>query len=286
MGNYVAVRGGNERFFEEMPLYVRVGMHLLFYGSRKASLLRYASVEHLLETMSKKQGVTYDDASNPEDVQKFIKSFIETYELKLDDLAEQDLTKYPTRNSFFYRKLKPGARPIAEPKNDKVVSSAADCRLMVFDNVESATKIWIKGQQFSLPNLLGGADKNGDLFPPGSSLALFRLAPADYHRFHHGIGPVTMGEKTHLGKEYYTVNPEAVGENFDVFTANTRQVVLLDWEPVKAKVAFVAVGAMLVGSINWTNSDVGSNGKRGEELGYFAYGVRTPLLSRQNYHHC
>lgn len=278
MGNYVALRGGSgkERFFEEMPLYVRVGMHLLFYGSQNASLLRYASVEHLLETMSKRQGATYDDASKPEEVQEFIKHFIATYELKLDDLAEQDLTKYPTRNSFFYRKLKPDARPIAEPENDRIVSSSADCRLMVFDNVETATKVWIKGKHFTLGSLLGGHE---DLFPSGSSLAIFRLAPADYHRFHHPIGPnVQASEKVPLGKEYYTVNPDAVTDQFDVFTGNVRQAVLLDWKAINAKVGFVAIGAMLVASINWTDTDKTSATttlrKRGEEFGYFAYGVR------------
>jgi phosphatidylserine decarboxylase len=35
------------------------------------------------------------------------------------------------------------------------------------------------------------------------------------------------------------------------------------------KVAFVAIGAMLVGSIVWTRKDGDSIGK-GEELGYFA----------------
>lgn len=41
-------------------------------------------------------------------------------------------------------------------------------------------------------------------------------------------------------------------------------------------VAFVAIGALLVGSIVFTNgANKGSKIKRGEELGYFAYGGST-----------
>lgn len=45
---------------------------------------------------------------------------------------------------FFYRKLKPEARPIAQPKDDDVVVSAADCRLSAFATVDDATRCWIK----------------------------------------------------------------------------------------------------------------------------------------------
>ena len=40
-------------------------------------------------------------------------------------------TDFPTFNRFFYRKLKAGTRPVAEPAQPEVVVSGADCRLMV-----------------------------------------------------------------------------------------------------------------------------------------------------------
>lgn len=53
-------------------------------------------------------------------------------------------------------------------------------------------------------------------------------------------------------------------------------MIVLNWKPKpeseEIPVAFVAVGAMLVGSIAWTNASQGSSGQRGDELGYFAYG--------------
>jgi phosphatidylserine decarboxylase len=65
------------------------------------------------------------------------------------------------------------------------------------------------------------------------------------------------------------VNPQAVNEvDFDVFTANTRSILYLTHEKTGAEVAFVAIGALLVGSIVFTNGGKkGEKVARGEELG-------------------
>jgi len=66
-----------------------------------------------------------------------------------------------------------------------------------------------------------------------------------------------------------SVNPQAVNEvDFDVFTANTRSVLYMKHTHTGLPVAFVAIGALLVGSIAWTNGgQKGSTVKRGDELG-------------------
>ncbi|CDU23143.1 related to phosphatidylserine decarboxylase proenzyme 2 precursor [Sporisorium scitamineum] len=283
MGNYVAIRGQpGQKIFESMPIYVRVGMHLLFYKSKEQSFLRYKSVEDLLKTVSVRQGKVYDDESNPQAVLEHIQSFIKTYSINLDELQQPDPSQYPNFNSFFYRKLRPGARPIAEPKNASVVSSCADCRLTVFSDVAEATKYWIKGNGFTLNRLVGDTNLADRCFPPGSSIAIFRLAPADYHRFHHPVGPAVCGPTKHIAGEYFTVNPQAVNADFDVFSGNRRDVFVLNWTPKgeagpSIPVAFVAIGAMLVGSIGWTNANQGSSVQRGDECGYYAYGGSTNI---------
>lgn len=207
MGNYVAVRGKpDQKIFESMPIYVRVGMHLLFYKSQETSFLRYKSVEDLLKTVSVRQGKVYDDESNPQAVLEHIQSFISTYSINLDELLQPDPSQYPNFNAFFFRKLKPGARPIAEPENASVISSCADCRLTVFNDVAESTKYWIKGDGFTLNRLIGDTNLADRSFPPGSSLAIFRLAPADYHRYHHPVGPAVCGPTKHIPGEYFTVN--------------------------------------------------------------------------------
>ena len=46
----------------------------------------------------------------------------------MQEALEPSVSAYKTFNSFFYRKLKPEVRPIAEPRDPCVVASAADCR--------------------------------------------------------------------------------------------------------------------------------------------------------------
>lgn len=53
---------------------------------------------------------------------------------------DRDVKDFNTFNEFFSRPLKEGARPVTDPDNDKVIVSAADSRLMVFQSVEESTK--------------------------------------------------------------------------------------------------------------------------------------------------
>lgn len=64
-----------------------------------------------------------------------------------------------------------------------------------------------------------------------------------------------------------TVNPQAVNEiDFDVFTANKRSVIYIRHATSGQLVAFVAIGALLVGAIGWTKGE-GQQVRKGEELG-------------------
>jgi len=73
----------------------------------------------------------------------------------------------------------------------------------------------------------------------------------------------------------YTVNPIAVREDVDVFTENKRVFVRID-TPAFGEVVYIAVGATMVGSIVITRK-AGEEIKRGEEMGYFAFGGSTIL---------
>ncbi|KAH7885821.1 phosphatidylserine decarboxylase-domain-containing protein [Phlebopus sp. FC_14] len=273
IGNFVVIRDTNERFFESMPIYARLGMHLLFYGKQQVKLLEGSKhVEDLLREQSTRQGKIYDSHESI----KNIPSFIKTYNIQLDELLEPDIHKYNTFNEFFYRKLKDGVRPVQNAEDPNAFCSAADCRLVVYQTVDLAEKFWIKGDEFSIPALL-------DLDPidplcqtfSGGSLAIFRLAPADYHRFHSPVDATVLGKPRDVPGQYYTVNPQAVNEpKLDVLSKNKRSVMLLEHTVSKKPIAFIAVGALLVGSIVWTPAD-DAVVKRGDELGYFAYGGST-----------
>ncbi|RIB03768.1 hypothetical protein C2G38_2224104 [Gigaspora rosea] len=67
----------------------------------------------------------------------------------------------------------------------------------------------------------------------------------------------------------------AINEDLDEFTENVRSTILLHpKDPDASKVAFVAVDALLVGSIKFTVKE-GNRISKGDELGYFAYGGST-----------
>lgn len=219
-----------------------------------------------------------------------IPSFVHTYQIDLSELLEPDITKYPSFNAFFSRKLKPGARPVRNAGDARGVCCAADCRVVVYPSVEAAQTFWIKGDEFSLQALLHGPSTSHthrahaavetppyecDVSAAGCGLAIFRLAPADYHRFHSPVGGEVVHGPVDVPGTYYTVNPQAVNERgLDVFTANRRSVVYVREEGTRAVVAIVAVGALLVGSVGWSKK-VGERVERGEEVGWFAYGGST-----------
>ncbi|GMK59867.1 hypothetical protein CspeluHIS016_0900840 [Cutaneotrichosporon spelunceum] len=279
MGNFVVDRVSGRKVFESMPLYVRVGMHLLFVSASRA--VAYRTVENQLIEQSIKQGKLYD-ATGP-GVLPHIQSFIKAYAIPLDELLEPDLSKYPTFNSFFSRRLKPDARLVTSPDDCHVLTCPADCRLSAFETVEAAKSLWIKGKQFTIHNLLYGDDKTDMQFDSvaksPASVAIARLAPQDYHRFHSPVAGEVVAIKNIPG-ELYTVNPQAVNEDLNVFTLNKRSVMLIHADVglgARVPLAFVAVGAMLVGSILWSKKP-GDSVLRGEELGWFQYGGSTCIL--------
>lgn len=83
----------------------------------------------------------------------------------LEDMDEPDLTTYKNLSEFFYRKLKPGARPIA----DAEVVSPADGKVLKFGIIENGEIEQVKGMTYSIDALLGL--KSGNLAAPSHSLA-------------------------------------------------------------------------------------------------------------------
>jgi phosphatidylserine decarboxylase len=101
----------------------------------------------------------------------------------------------------------------------------------VYESIHAATKVWVKGKAFSLENLLRNTILASQF--EGGSIALFRLAPQDYHRFHSPVSGVVMEEARKIAGGYMTVNPMAVNnEDVDVFTENVRKVTVIALDPV------------------------------------------------------
>ena len=271
LGNYVIDRKTGQKTFEAMSIYVRVGMHLLYYGSEQERALHWQRTLKLLEDQSVKMGKEYDSPGSVAHIQPFIESF--DLQASLVEMVKPDPSSYATFNEFFGREIREDARPIDEPENDLISSSPADCRLTAFPTIDLAMKYWIKGVGFTLEKLLGDANLAGSF--EGGSIVVARLAPQDYHRWH---SPVSGSVETikNIPGAYYTVNPQAINEPgmLDVFCENKRSVMTVKRSATGSRIAIIAVGAMLVGSIKYVDGvdQPGTNVRRGQCLGAFYYG--------------
>lgn len=277
LGNYVIDRNTGEKTFEAMSMYVRVGMHLLYYGTYQEEALHWQKTVALLKAQSEKMGREYDAPESRNHIIPFIQSF--SLENTLDEMVEPDPNNYPTFNHFFAREIKESARPIHLPENDLATSSPADCRLTAFTSIDLATKYWIKGAGFTLERLLNDAELAKEF--EGGSIVIARLAPQDYHRWHAPVSG-TVKAITHIPGAYYTVNPQAINEpgTLDVFCENKRSVMTIERSTTKRPIAIIAVGAMLVGSIKYMPGvdTPGAQIRRGQCLGAFYYGGSTVIV--------
>ncbi|KAF3987090.1 hypothetical protein FT663_04599 [Candidozyma haemuli var. vulneris] len=71
--------------------------------------------------------------------------------VNMDEMDEPDLTTYQNLSEFFYRRLKPGARPLA----DTDLVSPSDGKVLKFGVIEDGEIEQVKGMTYSIDALLG-----------------------------------------------------------------------------------------------------------------------------------
>lgn len=202
---------------------------------------------------------------NPKSVEK-IPDFVEEYNIDLSITQKQEFDSF---NDFFYRELKPKARPI---NNDtSVLISPADGKIFVYENIDKQDFI-VKGYRFDLKEYLQN-DKLAQKYA-GGSLLIIRLCPTDYHRYHFPLTG-TVGEQINIDGDYYSVNPIAIKNKVELFCMNKRTFTELQ-TPYFGDVIYSEVGATMVGSIIQTYN--GSQVEKGDEKGYFKFGGSTVIL--------
>lgn len=190
--------------------------------------------------------------------------FISTYKVNADEFADAP-DSYRTFNEFFYRKLKPGARPIDSDANSAVFP--ADGRHFGFQDISKLEGIFVKGAVFDLRKLLGD-EALAARFRDGS-MVLSRLCPVDYHRFHFPVAGVPSAP-TMIDGPLFSVNPVALRQNIHIFTENKRAITKIESEKF-GLVLMLEVGATCVGSFDYTYSP-GTRIEKGAEKGFFKFG--------------
>jgi phosphatidylserine decarboxylase len=196
--------------------------------------------------------------------------FIARYGLDPNDFADSP-NSFQSFNEFFYRKLKPSARPI-DPDPHRVVFPA-DGRHLGFAKASEIRGVFVKGQRFDLPTLLGDADLAARY--ADGSLVLSRLCPVDYHRFHFPAAGIPGPTRTIAGP-LFSVSPIALRQRLDYLWTNKRTITELKTEQF-GTVLCMEIGATCVGTIQQTFNPRETVNK-GAEKGYFAFGGSSTLM--------
>jgi phosphatidylserine decarboxylase len=170
-------------------------------------------------------------------------------------MLETDLTVFENLGQFFYRKIKPEVRQIADPSVAALVSPS-DGTILHYGVVQHDEIEQVKGVTYSLNALLGPNPKSHSnpeyqsTYLPGKGKKLYfttiYLAPGDYHRFHSPT-EWNVDIMRHFAGEMFSVSPKLVKKLRHLFSLNERVSLLGSWE--HGLFAMVPVAATNVGKI-------------------------------------
>jgi phosphatidylserine decarboxylase len=190
---------------------------------------------------------------------KKIAPFIREYEVDETEFLSSDFASF---NDFFIRKLKKESRPIVVDPN--VLTMPADGRYLVYPKFD---RFLVKGKEFSLKTFLQDCACS-QRYAEGS-MAIVRLCPSDYHRFHFPCDG-TPSKPCLINGPLYSVNPIALRKRWSILAENKRVVTEIETERF-GTLLYVEIGATSVGSICQTFTPE-LPVKKGEEKGYFEFG--------------
>ncbi|MFD9904848.1 phophatidylserine decarboxylase associated domain-containing protein [Streptomyces sp. NPDC059063] len=208
-------------------------------------------------------------------------------ELTLDDFVIPDPADahggFLSFNDFFHREVKSSARPIDGTTDAKCIVSANDGRVVKYaSQVQRSDTFWLKGQPYSLFNMLNGDEDHTRLFTGGTVFQSF-LSGGNYHRWRAPVdGIVRKVERVEAlmfsDAETAGVDPDAGTQSQGYETAvNTRGLIYIESAAPIGTVCVMPIGITEISSIT---IDVHENDvvKKGDELGWFSYGGSSMCL--------
>ena len=201
-----------------------------------------------------------------------IETFLNATNYKLDDYIEGP-SGWQTFNQFFAREVKPGRRPIAEPRDDRVIVAPADAVYMGQWPIDENSNITVKGVNWAISDLLGDSPYR-DAFKGGIYTHSF-LYIDDYHRYHVPVGGTVREVRNISGKVYMDVFRDADGTlnvvDGDSYQFNQERGLVVIDSPEVGLVAVLPIGMAYVSSVNLT-TEVGAELRKGDQFGYFMFG--------------
>lgn len=254
---------------EEEKVYGEKGIKWLYETSLGGRFANY-----LAGTFTSNTYGSYQDlALSRNKIQPFISKFnIDMDEYQPED-GRSESDPYSSFNQFFIRRFKDGKRSFSSVDND--FCAPAEARYFAYDNLSDEERIPVKGKYLSPKEVL----RDERWYPEFANgpVLLARLCPVDYHRYHFPDNGSFLDSYPVKGK-LHSVNPIALKWKPQIFAENERHVSILKTEKF-GKIAYVEVGAMMVGKI--VQSCKKNYFSRGEEKGYFLFGGSTVIIFGQ-----
>jgi phosphatidylserine decarboxylase len=173
-------------------------------------------------------------------------------------------------------------RPLAAPDDPRVIVSANDGQVWkIAENIEAMDRFWLKGQPYSLVNMLD--NHHVERFVGGTVFQSF-LSGANYHRWHAPIaGTVRLAKKVE-GLMFSDAESAGWDDGAAILSqgyeasVNTRGLVFIE-SPLRSigMVCVIPIGITEISSITIT-AEEGQRVDKGDELGFFSYGGSTLAL--------
>ena len=215
------------------------------------------------------------------------RAFARAVGAKVDE-AELALGAYPSLGDFFARRLREGARSVAEDRS--AIISPCDGVIAARGTADDGALVQAKGRHYLLSELVADEDLAARL--TGGAYITIYLSPRDYHRVHAPVGG-RLERYDYLPGALWSVNPRVAVRRDRLLARNERVVIRLN-APGIGDVAVVMVGAAGVGNIAVTHgfdsASVRATGEvrrvelenvtvaRGDELGAFRLGSTVVVL--------
>jgi phosphatidylserine decarboxylase len=209
------------------------------------------------------------------------------------NLHESKKSCFSSLHDCFTRELRAGTRPVDGAPG--VLVSPCDAIVGACGALRGSTLVQAKGHDYYLEELLG--DEAAAARYRGGEFVTLRLTSNMYHRF-HAPDACSIEGVTWIRGDLFNVNPPALKRVPRLYCRNERVAIHARLESSGDPLVLVAVGAILVGSIqlHFVERPSGDDRvpgpfhgratfRRGDELGYFHHGstiivITTSALTR------
>ncbi|KAI0069297.1 phosphatidylserine decarboxylase [Artomyces pyxidatus] len=219
-------------------------------------------------------------------------SFSQTY---ITPDPNADNRGYATWDDFFTRAFQSGVRPVDAAENPTLIHSACESTVYrMAPDVSAHDQFWLKGQKYSLYDMLNRDEEMAAYFNGGTVYQAF-LSPLDFHRWHAPLNGI-IEKIVRLDGTYYAVLPDEGAaaddpdlpegspygaiirsQSFITITAARALIYIRADNPDIGLMCFVGVGMVEVSTCEVTVKE-GQRVRTGDQLGMFHFGGSTHAL--------